>query len=427
MKELKYILILGIVFLFTFTAVAQEPDSKDISKKISEPSSADTQIVPVSSERRKQALAKLVEGQRYIWSMSHLRGTNIIKTSYRLAKESLEKAVELDPNLSEGYTALAELSYFIRPRDLSEAIKNAKIATSINPDNFGGHQILAYIYTEKSRINRGVLDAESAQKAVEEWKEVVRLDPRNAEGHAFLSAFYGEMDKTKEQIEALRNWISSATPLGSRFYQRMLGRREQLTPESAMVKLGAVLIREKKPGEAVEVLSRAIAENPDNEETIELLSQALESADDKTIAKAIEALQQAVFANPDNESLITMLAQVQARTGDIDSAAKTLRDSIQKLNENDKAAAANLQIILGDIFQEVRRFEEAAANYKTALAIRGIAANRLIRQEDRDFAMRVYEKLIETYKNAKRPDDVRDVINKARILFGDNELFAEKS
>ena len=428
MKNLRFILITGVLFLFSTFGFAQEPNSGEISKNTSEVKAAGetSQTNEISRERREEAFAKLLEGQRYIWRMSHLRGTSNIPTGFRLAKESLEKAVQLNPRLSEGFTALAELSYFVRPRDLEEAEKNAKISIGINSDNFGGHQILAYIYTEKSRINRGVLNAEFTQKAVEEWENVVRLDPRNAEGHAFLSAFYGQTGKTEKQIQALKNWISSARPLGARFYQRMLGANENLTPESAMIKLGAVLIEEDRSGEAVEILSRAVADSPDNQEAIDLLSKALQSADDKTIEKAIGALQQAVFANPDNESLISMLAQVQARTGDIDSAAKTLRDSIQRLNETDSTAAANLQIVLGDIYQEVRRFEEAAANYKTALAIRGIAANSLIKDEDRDFAMRVYEKLIQTYKNAKRPEDVRDVINKARILFGDNNLFAEK-
>jgi tetratricopeptide (TPR) repeat protein len=430
MKEFKFILVFGIILMFGQIGLAQEPDSKGISSKTNEVASNSNQKtlqnMQVSREKREQAYAKLLEGQRYIWSMSRVGSPTVLRTGARLAKESLQQAVELDPNLSEGYTALAELSYFIRPQDIDESTRLAAIATKTNPDNFGGHQILAKIYTEKSKINRGILDSENSQKAISEWKEVIRLDPRNAEGYAFLSAFYGQTGKTKEQIEALKNWISSATPIDTRFYLQMMGRDEDLSPESAMVKLGAVFVKEKSNDEAVEILSRAISDNPNNEEAILLLSDALENAGIGTITKTIEALQQAVFANPDNEALISMLARVQARSGDLDSATKILRDSILKFNDYDKSAAANLQIVLGDIYQIVNRHEEAAANYKTALAIRGIETNELIRDEDRQFAMQVYEKLIQTYKNANRPADVKDVISKARILFGDKNLFSDK-
>lgn len=430
MMDFKFILVFGIIFLFAPIILAQEPDSNGVSRKTTEVTSNSTQKtlqnLQVSREKREQAYTKLLEGQRYIWSMSRVGSPTVLRTGARLAKESLQQAVELDPSLSEGYTALAELSYFIRPQDIEESTRLATIATKINPDNFGGHQILAKIYTEKSKINRGILEPENSQRAMAEWKEVIRLDPRNAEGHAFLSAFYGQTGKTKEQIESLKNWIASATPIDSRFYQQMMGRDEQLSPESAMVKLGAVYVKEKRNDEAVEILSRAIADNPNNEEAIGLLSEALDTAGMNTITKTLEALQQAVFANPDNEALISMLARVQARAGDIDSATKILRDSILKFNDYDKSAAANLQIVLGDIYQIVNRHEEAAANYKTALAIRGIESDDLIREEDRQFAMQVYEKLIQTYKNANRPADVKDVISKARILFGDKNLFSDK-
>lgn len=430
MRDFKFILVFGVIFLFTQIGFAQEPDSNGVSRKTSEvplTSNQNTsQNTQVSREKREKAYAKLLEGQRYIWSMSRVGSPTVLRTGVRLAKESLQQAVELDPTLSEGYTALAELSFYIRPQNIEESIRLATIATKINPDNFGGHQILAKIYTEKSKINRGILEPDNSQKAIAEWKEVIRLDPRNAEGHAFLSAFYGQTEKTKEQIESLKNWISSAKPLDDRFYQQMMGNDEQLSPESAMVNLGAVYIKEKRNDEAVEILSRAIADNPNNEEAIGLLSEALEKAGIGTITKTIEALQQAVFANPDNEALISMLARVQARAGDFDSATKILRDSILKFNDYDKPAAANLQIVLGDIYQNVNRHEEAAANYKTALAIRGIESNELIRDEDRQFAMQVYEKLIQTYKNANRPAEVKNVISKARLLFADKNLFSDK-
>lgn len=379
----------------------------------------------VSRERREQAYAKLLEGQRYIWKLSNARSQSGIAAATRLAKDSLQKAVELDPTLAEGYTALAELTYKSPPNDYDEAIRLANIAVKINPDNFGGHQIMARLYTFNSRLNRGIIDNEIAQKAVNSWKQVARLDPRNAEAHAFLSEFYDVLNQPKERIASLKNWLSSVQSVDSRFYRGIMGQAD-LSPESALVKLGGALLKEGETREAIEILSRAVADNPKDDEAIELLARAIESADERTAASATEALQQAIFANPENTSLINLLAQIQSKSGNIDEASKLLRNSVAKLAEKNKLAAANLQISLGDIYVGADRFDEAVAVYKNALPILGIENNELITDSDRDYAALIYEKIIQTYKNANRFADAKRAIEESTLLFGKEDLFADR-
>jgi len=45
---------------------------------------------------------------------------------------------------------------------------------------------------------------------------------------------------------------------------------------------------------------------------------------------------------------------------------------------------------------------------------------------DRDFAIRVFDKMINTYKKANRPNDAKALIERARLFFGNKDLFAEK-
>ena len=115
----------------------------------------------------------------------------------RSAKSAFQSAVELDPALAEGYTALAELALSTPPNDVDEAIGLAGLAAHIDNDNFGAHRIMARLFTYKSNLNTGIINQTFATKAVSEWKEVTRLDPRNAEGWAFLSEFYFYSGKDK--------------------------------------------------------------------------------------------------------------------------------------------------------------------------------------------------------------------------------------
>lgn len=420
-KKITFVAILFLIGLQV--AFAQNPPPPKTSGTLAKNLEQTTEI---PRERREQAYVKLLEGQRYIWNMSRLRSQAAVTTGARLAKQSLQKAVELDPTLAEAYTALAELTLQTPPNDLEEAILLANIAVKIDANNFGGHRILARLFTIKSRLNGSSLDAAFTAKAISEWKEIARIDPRNAEAFAFLSEFYSKTNKPAERIDALKKWVASASPLETRFYRTVMGAQEELSPEAASLKLGEALIESGETKEAVEILSRVVADDPDNLQAIELLREAIDAADGNAAATAIQALQQAVFANPDNTSLIILLAQVQTRTGKIDDAAKVLRDASAKLADKDKTAAADLQVTLGDLYLGANRFDEAISVYQNALVVRGITKDELVAEPDRDFAIRVYDKMISTFKKANRPNDAKALIERARTLFGNKDLFADK-
>lgn len=395
------------------------------------------QTSDVSRERREQAYAKLLEAQRYLWSRQRARSQANVRTAVLQARQAVQEAVELDPRLAEGYTVLSELSLLAPPFDAEEAIKLADIGIGLNINNFGAHRILARLYTLKSGIGKSEgnlgspnknnsLNTEFTTKAIDQWKEITRLDSRNPEAWAFLAAFYEELGKKQDRIEALNNWIASATPLETSFYRNIFGTEENLSTENATLKLGAALVADNQPKEAIEILSRAIADDPENTPAVELLREALESADAETAVIAVQALKQAVYANPENIALIKLLADIQARSGRFDDSAKTLRDSITKLTEKDKNAAANLQIALGDIYADNERYDEAVAIYKNALQLRGITNNQLITDEDRDFSIAVYEKMLRAYKNAGRITEAKALIEQTRPIFGKSDLFADR-
>jgi predicted Zn-dependent protease len=383
--------------------------------------------VELPRERREQAYVKLLEGQRYYWSMNRQRSQAAQAARARLARESLQKALELDPTLAEAYTMLSELALSLPPNDIEEAISLANLAVKLNPNSYGARRILARLYTIKSRLNSGTLDPAWTAKAIAEWKEVTRLDPRGAEAWAFLSEFYWRTDKNEERVAALEKWLASAAPIETRFYRTMMGMSEDLSPEKASVKLGAALLKAERTREAVEILSRAIADEPENAEAIDLMREAVEDADRETAAKAVEALQAAVYANPSNLVLIGLLADVQARSGKIDDAVKIVRGAVARLGATDKNSAAVLQVSLGDIYAEADRVGDAVAAYEEALKMRGIEKSGApATDEDAEFAGQVYGKIIAVYKNANRFNEARTAIENARAVLSREDSFADR-
>ncbi len=59
---------------------------------------------------------------------------------------------ELDPNLAEAYTTLAEITWTVSPTGLEEAVALANTAIKINPESWGAHHLLAWLYTIKSGL-----------------------------------------------------------------------------------------------------------------------------------------------------------------------------------------------------------------------------------------------------------------------------------
>jgi predicted Zn-dependent protease len=205
-----------------------------------------------------------------------------------------------------------------------------------------------------------------------------------------------------------------------------MGGAADLSPESAALKLGEVFLEEGRTKEAIEILSRAVADNPENETAIELLRQAVQSADAKSSVFVGQALSLAVYANPENVSLISLLAEIESRAGNIDGAAKILREFSVKLAPKDKISAANLQIALGDIYAGQEKFNEAIAVYENALTVRGVDNASIVEEPERDFTIRVFEKMIQIYKKANQSNEAKALIERARKVLGERDLFPDR-
>ncbi len=379
----------------------------------------------VSRERREQAYAKLLEGQRYVWSSGRLRSQAGVASTSRLARQAFQKAVELDPTLAEGYTALAELAINIQPGDLEEAIGLAAIATRFEPNNFGAHRILARLYTYKSGLNGKTFEPQFATKAIDEWKQVVSLDSRNAEAWAFLSAFYEKSGQNEERIDSLKKWLASAPPIETQFYRKYMAADDGLSPESAALKLGPALIKAGRVGEAIETLGTLIADDPDNFAAVELLREAVQASDGTSAAAAVSALQQAVYANPGNLTLVNLLAQVSERSGKIDDAVKLLRTSAARIASSDRSSGMSLQVSVGDIFTRAGRTAEAVAAYDEALKLAGMGT-KPNSEDEKEQVTQVFEKIIQALKSGNRQSEVPAVIERARKLLGNDDLFADR-
>ena len=364
-------------------------------------------------ERRAQAYAKLLEGQRYL---SELRRTGI-REVLRLAREAFQQAATLDPKLSEAHTALAEIAFYFPPQDLDTATREGMNATRINPDNYGAHQILARVYTINSGLKEGTLKVPVAELAIKELKEVVRLDRNSAEAWALLGELYHLSGKPSEALDAWTQWSAAPGSSDGRFFQYITSR--ELSPDAAAARLGEGLLAAGRAPEALSAIRRAIALNPENKEYGELLAQSLETGgvDDKL---AIADLQRMVAADPKNIATAELLARIQFRAGRVDEAAATLRAAISRQPKGDREQQM-LRTSLAQLYVDALRYTDAVAVYEEQLKELGINDAPLTTDDERLVATRLLQRIIEVYKKAGRSNDVAATIERMRRLLGKDD------
>jgi Flp pilus assembly protein TadD len=307
-------------------------------------------------ERRAQAYAKMLEGQRYFLNARR----NDIE-SIKLAQQSFQQAAALDPTNAEAHTALAEIAFFSL-QDLDQSAREAGIAASIDRDNLGAHRLLSRIYSIRSGMPEGRLDKAMVERAINELREVARLYKGDAESWALLGEFYLATGRTEEAIDAFTHWSAAPAPTDTRIFQFITNGRE-LSPDAAAARLGEALTGAGRTTEAIAAIRRAISLNPENKEYLLLLNGAFEAGGSKD-SGALAELQRMVTIDPTNTTALQLLARAKARSGHLDEAVELLRSRLKGSIED-----FNYYLMISYLYNQAGRGDEAVAMARKALEL----------------------------------------------------------
>lgn len=393
-----------------------KPDDSQTQEQSTSAKSSSQEQQPATREQRAQAYAKLLEGQRLLSEARRAAP----EASLKLARQAFQSAATLDPSLAEAHTALAELAFYYPPQDFDTAIREASQAARIDPNSFGAHRLLSRVYTLKSGLREGKLDKTLVERAVQELKEVVRLDSNNAEAWALLGEFYYASGRNQEAINALTQWAAAPSPLETRFFQYVANR--ELSTDAAAARLGEVFIAAGRTSEAVAAIRRAISLNPENKDYSELLVRAFEEGGNNETA--ISELQRMIAADPTNPSLPRLLARIQARMGRIDDAVATIRTAMSKQPQGQQEQKL-LRLYLAKLLTDALRDNDAIAVYEEALKERGIGSAPLASDDDKEFASIILQRILALQKSAGLTKEAAATIERMRSLFGKEDSTAD--
>ena len=333
MKTLRISITLAALALLASATRAQTPAPAITNNNPAAPSASPSSTAPTQAPQDTNHTADAY----YNFAMGHaaedeyeITGRN---DAANQAVDYYKKALALDPGSSVIIERLAET--YAKSQRTPEAIAEAEHAIKADPDNPGPHRLLARIYVRNlSEVNAGNAQRDTIDKAIEQFKEILRLDPHDGQSALWLARLYrfeNEHDKAEETLRGV------------------LDRDPQ--NEGALEQMSQLLMDEGRTPEAIELLTKAAAMTT-SPTLFDLLGDAYSQSHE--YAKAEDAYRKAVEGDPDELSHRKELAQTLLTQEKFPEAL----EEFKKLAIAEPESAENY-LRLSQIYRHMNRFDEA--------------------------------------------------------------------
>jgi tetratricopeptide (TPR) repeat protein len=252
----------------------------------------------------------------------------------QLAIEMLKKSIELDPNYAPAYDQLGDRTHRLALYGLRDPEENKRAesyllkALSLNGELLSALGNLAMLYTETART----------EEAVEITRQMLEINPNDAEAHYSLGYIYRYAGMKDESIQEMEKAVA-LDPKNSNFRSIVItyiaaGENEKALKslknyqESAFTlgEQGVVLFRQGKPEQAVEYFDRVIALEPEGLQA--LWVTAIKAYIEGNIQIGLDAAQKFEQANLDDAEAWYHFAENYGLLGDREGCVRTLKRAV---------------------------------------------------------------------------------------------------
>ena len=273
--------------------------------------------------------------------------------NYLLAVESLNKAVQIDPNRAEAHRLLGRI-YLLYLAQTKEAIESLQTAIKLDPDSSTPHQMLGVAYFRRNQY----------PKAIQALRQAIELNPRVSPDYPYhpyydLGMVYLKQSKFDDAISCFEQAIELDPDQIRAYYS--LG---NTYIRQGSVQKGAELIRKyqslKPYMNLVSQLEIALQQNPDSPERWQQLGRV--HAQYGRFEKAITPLEQSIKLNPNNWEVYNILAVCYMRLGQLDKMLRVCETAVRLAPDEPKAHNS-----LGMSYFLQRRYSDATQSFSTAI------------------------------------------------------------
>jgi tetratricopeptide (TPR) repeat protein len=319
-------------------AMAQTPQNPAPEKKTDSPAAAQEQLTDPGTAPSAQESPRAEA--YYNFTMGHIYEQQYEATSSAeyatSAIEAYKKAYALDPKSQVIGERLAEMYW--KAQRIHDAVTEAQEILKRDPDNVQSRRLLGRIYLRSlGDVSASNGQSETVSKAIEQYREINRLDPSDTESALWLARLYRLKNEHDKAEQVLRSILKNDPENGPAV--------EQLTQ---------LLMDEGKFPEAVTLLEGITAHSP-SPVLLDLLGDAHTQAHE--LAKAEAAYRKAVEIDPSELSHQRGLGQTLLAEEKYPEALKVY-EKLSDVMPDD----SDVYLRIAQIYRELHQLDKAEEN-----------------------------------------------------------------
>ena len=436
---------LFVLLAATAAFAEQTPASKADSKPVSQTS---PRKVDRAAAYYHYSLAHMYEEQVAVYGRSDLANKAI---------EEYRQAIEADPTSEYLTSGLAEL--YAKTGRIRDAVLEAQDILKRDPNNLEAHKLLGRIYLrslgpdvqENSSGSQNVL-----KLAIEQYEQIVKIEPDSVDDHLLLGRLYrlnNDLQKAESEfttaVKLQPDSEEAVTTLAYLYNEegdsahavRVLSSIPDAGRSAKLYSaLGYTYEQQKQYKQAIEAYRHAIELDRDNLDAIRGLAENLMN-DGQTDA-ALEQYKIIADANPEDAQTYLRIAEIYRKDGKFDLALENLKKAESMVQDS-----VEVPYNIAAVYQAQGRYDEAAQILQDLLKksekpdstyTQGERNNRAVFLErlgtvykdngntqaaldtfrkmltlGDENAVRGYQQLIDTYREAKQWQQATDVAREA--------------
>jgi len=312
------------------------------------------------------ALAHMYEEQVATYGRSELANKAI---------EEYRAAIDADPTSEYLTSGLAEL--YARTGRIRDAVVEAQDILKRDPNNLEARRLLGRIYLRSlGDVQAGTGSSSVLKLAIEQYEQIVRLQPDSTDDHLLLGRLYrlnNDLQKAENEFktavrlepgseEAVTTLAYLYNELGdsSRATQVLSAVPDNSRSAKLYSALGYTYEQQKQYKNAIEAYRHAIELDRDNLDAIRGLAQNL--LNDGQTDAALEQYKVIADANPEDAQTYVRIAEIYRKQGKYDPALDNLKKAESMVQDS-----VEVPYNIAAIYQAQGRYDEAAQILKDLL------------------------------------------------------------
>jgi tetratricopeptide (TPR) repeat protein len=307
----------------------------------------------------------------YHYTLAHMYEEEI--TAYgrsELTSKAIEEyraAIEADPSSEYLTSALAEL--YAKTGRIRDAVTEAQDIIKHDPGNLEAHKLLGRIYLRSLGDMPGNGSDNILKLAIEQYEQIVKIEPASVDDHLLLGRLYrlnNDLQKAEDELkiaikldpsseEAVTTLALLYTDEGDTAHalQVLSSVPDAVRSAKLHAALGATYEQRKDFKSAIDAYKHAIQLDRDNLDAIRGLAENL--LNDGQIDAALDQYKVIADANPEDAQTFLRISEIYRRQGKYDDALDSLKKAEAMVPD-----ALEVPYNVAVVYQAQGRYDEAA-------------------------------------------------------------------